>query len=88
MAKTYKGWTRVERDATYKDSTRYYTYWYKEGYPKITDNCDGRTTCNKVYRYEVSLVPGKPYESWRYRTFSKLEDAILYAETGKYRWDI
>lgn len=90
MAKTYKGWTRIDRDITYKDSERYFTKWVREGYPTITDWMDGTSKgwCDPEDRYEVAPVQGKPYERSIYRSFAKLSDAILYAETGKYRWQV
>jgi len=90
MAKTYKGWTRINRDDTYKDSSRYFTKWVREGYPTITDFQDGmgKGWCPDYTRYEVSPVKGQPYVRSECRQFEKLSDAILYAETGKYSWQV
>ena len=83
--KTYKGWTRINRDVTYKDSNRYFTKWVREGFPEITDWVDGthKGFCDKEDRYEVGLRPGQVYERSIYRSFARLSDAIYYAETGK-----
>ena len=90
MAKTYKGWTRISRDISCRDSGRYFTQWVREGFPTITDFQDGtgKGWCPDYMRYEVGIRPGQPYERSEYRHFAKLSDAILYAETGKYRWQI
>ncbi len=90
MAKTFKGWTRIDRDTTCKDPDRYFTKWVREGYPTITDYVDGTSKgwCDHEDRYQVAPVKGKPYESYIYRSFARLSDAILYAETGKYRWQV
>ena len=89
MARTYKGWTKVSKKDAEKDGY-YFSWWYKEGYPDITDFMDGTSAgfCNKESRYEVGIRPGQPYERSEYRSFAKLSDAILYAETGKYRWEV
>ena len=88
MAKTYKGWTRTARDSKSVDT--YFTKWTREGYPTITDYVDGTSKgwCDPNDRYQVDLRPGQPYERSIYRSFARLSDAILYAETGKYRWDV
>ena len=90
MAKTYKGWTRINRDTTHKDPDRYFTKWVREGYPTITDYVDGtpKGWCDPEDRYDVAPVQSNPYESAIYRSFERLSDAILYAETGKYRWQV
>ena len=90
MARTYKGWTRISKDETYKDPSRYFTKWVREGYPSITDWADKKvkTAWNRVdplSRYEVAPVQGQPYVRSFDRSFARLEDAIFYAETGKYR---
>lgn len=89
MAKTYKGWTRVNREDAIKDGN-YFAYWFKEGFPKITDFCDGTSKgwCDPNDRYEVDLKAGQSYERSIYRSFNRLSDAILYAETGKYKWEV
>ena len=90
MAKTYKGWTRINRDVTCKDINRFFTKWVREGYPTITDYVDGtgKGWCRPEDRYQVAPVQGQPYERYIYRSFERLSDAILYAETGKYRWQV
>lgn len=90
MARTYKGWTRISKDETYKDPNRYFTKWVREGYPSITDWADKKVKtpynrCDSYSRYEVAPIQGKPYQSHLLRSFAKLEDAIYFAETGKCR---
>lgn len=87
MAKTYKGWTRINRNST---PDNFFTKWVREGYPTITDFQDGmgKGWCPDYTRYEVGIRPGQPYERSEYRSFERLSDAILYAETGKYRWQV
>lgn len=73
MAKTYKGWTRVKMD----ENDNYFTYWYKEGYPEITDFMDGtpKGWCDPYHRYRVSTPHNLISLGFR-----KLEDAIELAE--------
>ena len=90
MAKTFKGWTRINRDDTYKDPSRYFTKWVREGYPSITDWADKKVKtpwnkCDPLSRYEVAPVQGQPYKASYLRSFPTLSEAILFAETGKYK---
>ena len=78
MAKTFKGWTRIDRKDAPKYG-KYFTFWHKEGFQDIVDFCDGspKGWCNPQDRYDVGFT----------RSFYKLSDAIRYAETGKMPWE-